>query len=362
MGSIFRVLFIFSAFLPSEFAKAATYERIATGLDNPWGMAFLPDGRALITEKEGQIRILKDGKILPQKVENIPAVYTTGQGGLLDVQVHPKNGFIYFTYAKPDSAGGGTVLARAKLDSSNRLFDLQEIFKAVPTAKTGVHFGSRIAFDENGYVYVSTGERGTKPNAQDLSNHLGKIIRLHDDGKIPSDNPFVKTPLAKPEIWSYGHRNVQGLFYDRSKKTLYAHEHGPRGGDELNKIEKGKNYGWPVITYGIDYDGSKISDLTAKEGMEQPIHQWTPSIAPCGLTRVGTTGKTIYPAWRGNFLVGALSHRLISRIEVDAAGKFVREEKLFEGIGRVRFVTEAPDGSIYFGTESPGAIYRIQKP
>ncbi len=236
-------------------------DTITTALRSPWGMAFLPDGRALVTEKSGDIRIIKDGKLLDEKVTGVPAVYTNGQAGLLDIQLHPdyeQNGWIYLSYAKPDGDGGGTVIARAKLEG-NTLTSLEELFKATPTSSSQVHFGSRIAFDENNYMFFSSGERGTKENSQNISNHLGKILRLHDDGQIPTDNPFVDTENAKPEIWSYGHRNPQGLYYDKATRTLWSHEHGPKGGDELNIVEKGKNYGWPVITYGIDYNGTIIS-------------------------------------------------------------------------------------------------------
>lgn len=353
---------VFSSALSTHTLAAPKIEPVIQGLESPWGMTFLPDGRALITERKGEIRIFKDGKLQDEKITNVPKVHAKGQGGLLDIQAHPdfkKNSLIYFTFVKPDSSGGGgTVLARAKLDG-NALTEVTEIFRAEPTSSSTIHFGSRIAFDDKGYVFVTTGERGSKPNAQNLSNHLGKVIRVHADGKVPTDNPFVKTEGAKPEIWSYGHRNVQGLYFDREKKVLYAHEHGARGGDELNRIEKGKNYGWPEITHGIDYDGSVISAHKEKAGMEQPLHQWTPSIAPCGMVRVKSAR---YPGWKDSFLVGALAHQFLSRVELNKKDQFVREEKLFRDIGRVRFVTESPDGWIYFGTEFPGKVFRILKP
>ncbi len=333
-------------------------ESITTELQRPWGMAFLPDGRALVTEKDGEIRIIKDGKLLNEKISGVPKVYTNGQAGLMDIQLHPeyaKNGWIYLTYSKPDDKnGGGTVVARAKLQG-NALTNLEELFKALPTSNSGVHFGSRIVFDGKGYIFFSSGERGKKENAQDLTNHLGKILRLHEDGRVPKDNPFVNTAGAKPEIWSYGHRNPQGLFYDKTTGILWDDEHGPKGGDELNKVEKGKNYGWPVITWGINYDDKPISDISEKEGMEQPIRYWVPSIAPCGMTMV-TSDK--YPNWKGNFLVGALSFQLVARVEV-ANGKFVAEERILEKIGRVRAVVESPDGYIYIATENPGTISKL---
>jgi aldose sugar dehydrogenase len=333
------------------------FETITSELQSVWGIAFLPDGRILLNEKGGEIRIIKDGKLLSEKISGVPKVYTNGQAGLMDIQLHPdyaKNGWIYLTYAKPDGSGGGTVIARAKLDG-NTLTGFEELFKALPTSGSGSHFGSRIVFDGKGYIFFSSGERGKKENAQDLTNHLGKILRLHEDGRVPKDNPFVNTAGAKPEIWSYGHRNPQGLYFDKATNTLWDHEHGPKGGDELNKIEKGKNYGWPVITWGINYDGKPISDISEKEGMEQPVRYWVPSIAPCGMTMV-TSDK--YPNWKGNLLVGALAFQLVARVELDN-GKFVAEERILEKIGRVRAVEQSPDGYIYVTTEHPGTVNRL---
>jgi len=333
-------------------------DTITAELKNPWGIAFLPDGRTLITERAGEIRIVKDGKLLEEKIQGLPSpIYVKGQSGLLDIVLHPdyaNNGWIYFSYSKQLADSGGTVIARAKIEGNN-LTNLEELFSVQPLTSSEVHFGSRIAFDGKGYMFFTSGERGKKENAQDLGNHLGKVLRLHDDGKVPTDNPFVNTPGAKPEIWSYGHRNLQGLYYDKAAGILWEHEHGPRGGDELNIVEKGKNYGWPVITYGINYDSTIITDLKEKEGMEQPVRYWVPSIAPCGLTMV-TSDK--YPNWKGNLLVGALSHQLIARVEV-ADKKFVAEERLIEKIGRVRAVVESPDGYIYVATENPGKLLRL---
>jgi len=332
-------------------------DTITNQLKNPWGIAFLPDGRILVTEREGEIRIVEDGKLLDEKIQGVPAVYAKGQGGLLDIQLHPnfkENAFIYLSYSKPVADSGGTVIARAKLDG-NSLTNLEELFQSVPLGSSEVHFGSRIVFDGNGYMFFTSGERGKKENAQDLTNHLGKVLRLHDDGKVPSDNPFINVIGAKSEIWSYGHRNLQGLYYDKTTGTLWEHEHGPKGGDELNVVIKGKNYGWPVITYGINYDGSIITDLKEKDGMEQPVRYWVPSIAPCGLTMV-TSDK--YPGWKGNLLVGALAHQLVARVEI-ADNKFVKEERLLENIGRVRAVVESPDGYIYIAMENPGKLVRL---
>ena len=296
--------------------------------------------------------------MLEEKIQGLPTpIYVKGQSGLLDIVLHPdyaNNGWIYLSYSKQLADSGGTVIARAKLEGNN-LTNVEELFSAQPLTSSEVHFGSRIVFDGKGYMFFTSGERGKKENAQDLGNHLGKVLRLHDDGKVPTDNPFVNTPGAKPEIWSYGHRNLQGLYYDKATGILWEHEHGPRGGDELNIVEKGKNYGWPVITYGINYDSTIITDLKEKEGMEQPVRYWVPSIAPCGLTMV-TSDK--YPNWKGNLLVGALAHQLIARVEV-ADKKFVTEERLIEKIGRVRAVVESPDGYIYVATENPGKLLRL---
>jgi len=333
-------------------------ETITDKLNNPWGIAFLPDGRILVTERAGDIRIVKDGKLLEEKITGVPAVYATGQGGLLDIQLHPdykNNGWIYLSYAKPGQGGGGTTIARAKING-NALTDLQELFSAQPFTNSGAHFGSRIAFDGKGFMFFSCGERGTMSNAQTLTNHLGKIIRLHDDGRVPSDNPFVKTPNAKPEIWSYGHRNPQGLIYDKDAGVLYDHEHGPRGGDELNIVVKGKNYGWPTITYGINYDGTPITDKQSMQGMEQPVTYWVPSIAPCGMAQV--KGDK-YPGWKNNILVGALAMQHIARVELNAEGKYVKQEKLLDKQARFRAIALSPDGYIYAATEGPGTLIKL---
>lgn len=333
-------------------------DTLATGLNNPWGMAFLPDGRILVTERSGEIRVIQNKRLTADRIQNAPAVYRNGQGGLLDIQLHPSyaaNGWIYFSYSKAGAGGGGTALGRAKLQG-NAFAEVQELFVGQPFTTSGQHFGSRIAFDGEGYVYLSTGDRGNPSNAQSLSNHWGKVIRLHDDGRVPSDNPFVGTANARPEIWSYGHRNVQGMTYDAASKSLWAHEHGPRGGDEINRVERGKNYGWPAITFGINYDGTPITSETQRAGMEQPVRQWTPSIAPCGVAMV-TSAR--YPNWKGNMLVGALALRHVARVELDANGRYVREERLLNNYARFRYVAQSPDGYIHVATESPGLVVRL---
>lgn len=332
-------------------------DTITTEVVNPWGMTFLPDGRMLITDRSGTIHIIKDDVLQPEKISGVPAVYTEGQGGLLDIALHPDyatNGWIYLTYAKPGEGGGATTLARTKLQG-NAFTDFHELFTAQPYVNSGAHFGSRVVFDGQGYLYMSSGERGTKENAQNLSNHLGKILRLHDDGRVPADNPFVNTPNAKPEIWSYGHRNPQGLIYDAATQTLWDVEHGPKGGDELNRVLKGANYGWPVITYGINYDGTPITDIQQKEGMEQPIRYWVPSIGPCGMTLI--KGDK-FPNWKNNILIGALAHQHVARVEL-VDGKYSKEEKLLDKVGRVRAVAESPEGYIYVLTEGPGQVLKL---
>lgn len=331
-------------------------DTLADNLKNPWGIAFLPDGRILVTERAGQIVIFQDGKPLDQVIE-IPDVFVHGQGGLMDIKLHPDyedNGWIYLSYAKKGEGGGGTVIARTKLEG-NQLTGFEELFSAQPLSESGVHFGSRIVFDGNGHIFFSSGERGTKENSQTLSNHLGKVLRLHEDGRIPDDNPFVNTEGAKPEIWSYGHRNPQGLVYDASTNTLWDVEHGPRGGDELNKVEKGKNYGWPEITYGINYDGTPITDKTEQEGMEQPATYWVPSIAPCGMMQINGDR---YSEWKNSLLIGALALKHIARVEVKD-GKYVTQERLLDQMARVRAVEESPDGYIYVATEGPGMLLKL---
>lgn len=326
-------------------------------LKNPWGMAWLPDGRMLITERSGEILIFKDDKNTGQKLVGVPEVLSKGQGGLLDIQLHPdyaKNGWVYITYSKPVQGGATTAVMRGKI-RGNEFVEKKDIFQAKPFINADFHFGSRIVFDKDNYLFVVAGERGTKPKVQDLNNDHGKIHRIFDDGRIPEDNPFVDKKGASASIWTYGHRNPQGMVYDKENDRIWAVEHGPKGGDELNLIEKGKNYGWPVITHGIDYDGTLISKIKEKEGMEQAKRYWVPSIAPCGMVLV-TSDK--YPEWKGDLLVGALSFRYIARVKLDGTS-YAGEEKLVENIGRVRHVAQSPDGFIYAITEGPGLLIKL---
>ena len=332
-------------------------DTLYSSFQNPWGMTWLGDVRMLITERKGEILIFKDDKYTGQKVQGLPAVYANGQAGLLDITIHPdyaQNGWIYIAYAKPVPGGGATTVARFKLNG-NTVSSFEDLIVTTPAWNGGTHYGSRIIFDKQNFLFFTNGERGSQNNAQNLSNSHGKVHRIHDDGRIPTDNPFVSTANAIASIWTYGNRNPQGMIYDEANNRLWSVEHGPRGGDELNLIEKGKNYGWPVITYGINYNGSPITDITEKEGMEQPVKYWTPSIATCGMTLV-TSDK--YPAWKGNILVAALAGTHIARVEMNGT-RATGEEKLLPGIGRVRQVSQSPDGFIYAITEGTGLLIKL---
>lgn len=326
-------------------------------LQIPWGFTFLPDKSLLITEKTGKLIHFKNGK--KSIIGNIPEIYQRGQGGLLDIELHPdyeKNGWIYLTYASPEGneKGGHTAMMRAQLQN-NSLVNIEVLYKAVPNTTKGQHFGSRIVFDNEGYVYFSIGERGERDtNPQDIKRDGGKIYRLHDDGRIPNDNPFVGTKGTKTAIYSYGHRNPQGLIKHPITGEIWDNEHGPRGGDEINIIKKGANYGWPLATYGINYSGTPITDQKRISGMENPIHFWVPSIAPSGMVYV-TSNK--YKNWQGSLLVGSLAFQYLERLIVDGT-KIISREKLMPGLGRVRAVKQGPDGLIYVAVEGKG-IYRL---
>ncbi|MBS9523693.1 PQQ-dependent sugar dehydrogenase [Litoribacter alkaliphilus] len=327
-------------------------DTLYTDLENPWGMVWLEDGRMLVTERQGEILIFENDEFTGEKVQGMPDVYARGQGGLLDIQ--RKDDWLYIAYAKPMQGGGATTIMRARLEGNN-LVDQEELIQTTPATDSGVHFGCRIIFDNEDYLYFSSGERGTKPNAQDLTNSHGKIHRINLDGSIPEDNPFVNEPNAVKSIWTYGNRNPQGMIYDAENNRIWAHEHGPKGGDELNLIEKGKNYGWPLVTFGVDYDGSVISEETEKEGITPPVHYWDPSIAPCGMVQV-TSDR--YGAWQGNLLIGALAHQHVARVELDGT-TYAGEEKLLQDIGRVRHVAQSPDGYIYVITEGTGLMVKL---
>lgn len=335
-------------------------QTVVEGLEIPWGIAFLPNGNVLITERDtGNLRLVRDGVLDDTPISGVPAVSNRGQGGLLDIQLHPDyegNGWIYISYSKPGETGANTAIIRARYDEdSHSLIDMEELFAGAPATEAGQHFGGRMVFDHDGYLFFSIGDRGVMDNAQDHTNSQGNLFRLYDDGSIPADNPFVGTD-GMDEIYSYGHRNIQGMDVHPVTGIVWTNEHGPRGGDEINVQDKpGANYGWPVISYGINYDGSILTEETEKEGMEQPVTYWDPSIAPSGLAFVSSDK---YPGWNGDVLSGALSFQLISRVVLDG-DEFVREERILEGIGRIREIQQGPDGYIYFSNESDGTINRI---
>lgn len=333
---------------------------VAEDLENPWSIAFLPGGDMLITERPGRIRIVREGVLLEEPVAGVPEVFAEGQGGLLDVVPHPDfatNRLLYFSYAKPlsDSEGATTVVERGRFDN-DRLTDVELLFEADSRGRG--HYGCRLAFDGNGYLFITVGDRQVPPRgdleahpAQDLSNHHGTINRIHDDGRVPTDNPFVDQEGARPEIWSYGHRNAQGLAIHPETGDLWANEHGPQGGDELNLIGAGLNYGWPVVGYGVNYrSGATIHEGTHRDGMEPPLHVWVPSI--------GTSGLMIYtgdrfPAWQGNLFVGGLSGQQLARLTLDGQ-EVGQEETLHFGLGRIRDIRQGPDGYIYLAIDGRG--------
>jgi glucose/arabinose dehydrogenase len=346
------------------FASERERFRIVTlirGLDHPWGLAFLPGGDMLVSERPGRLLRVDGGTRQARAVRGLPRIAAVGQGGLLDVALHPQfevNRLVYFSFAGADDHGVGTEVARGRL-AGDALEDVEVIFRALPKSGGGRHFGSRLLFDSGGRLLITLGDRGDRPRAQDIGDHAGSVIRINDDGSVPADNPFFFNDTATTEIYTYGNRNVQGIALDPESGRVWEHEHGPQGGDEVNVLESGRNYGWPVITYGRNYViGTKIGEGTHKKGMEQPRHQWTPSIAPSGMTLY--TGDK-FPAWRGNLFVGALKYRLVARLEVHD-GKIVHEERLLEDVlGRIRDVRTGPDGYIYLLTdEADGVIARLE--
>ncbi len=348
--------------VPGTLEKTVTVrvDTLADDLEVPWSIAFLPNGDLLFTEREGNIRVIRNGKLLEDPISGVPEVQSKGQGGLFDLKLHPQyeqNGWIYMTYAAPglegeEGEGTNTALMRAKLDGMT-LVNHELLFKATPNYETNHHYGGRIAFDDQGYLFLTVGDRGGQDEAQLLSTYRGKVLRLHDDGRIPTDNPYVDQEGAHPEIYSYGHRNPQGLITRGNQ--VWAHEHGPRGGDELNLVEPTLNYGWPVISYGINYNGTILTEDTVMEGMEQPVTYWVPSIAPCGMDMV-TSDR--YGDWKGDFLIGSLKFSYLVRCKMEG-DKVLGQEILLQDIGRVRAVTQGPDGYIYLGIEGPGMIIRL---
>jgi glucose/arabinose dehydrogenase len=343
---------------------------VADGLEVPWSVAWLPGGDMLVTERPGRLRIVRDGALLPDPVPGVPEVFARGQGGLFDVLPHPDfaaNRLLYLSFARPEGEGSTTVVVRGRFED-DRLTDVEDVFEAQSQGRG--HYGGRLAWNRDGYLFLSVGDRMARTSgdlsshpAQDLSNHHGVTVRLHDDGRVPDDNPFVGRHGVLPEIWSYGHRNPQGLLVHSQTGELWANEHGPQGGDELNRVQPGVNYGWPVVGYGVNYgSGTAIHAGTRGEGIESPVHFWVPSIA--------TSGLMLYTAdrfleWRGSFFVGGMAGRQLARLtpSVDRPGRIEQEETLAYGIGRVRDVRQGPDGYIYLAVEErggPGRIVRLE--
>ena len=346
------ILLVFFSF---QSAQAADFrlQQLASGLGVPWGLTFVNDSQILFTERSGKAGLLNLKNNAISYLTGIPEVFANGQGGLLDVKAEPgyrAGGWIYFTYSKAVQGRGVTVLGRAHLDGQ-KLTDWQEILVTQSATNTGRHFGSRIAFDDQGYLYFGVGDRGQRPNGQDLTTHAGSIMRIYPDGRVPSDNPFIDNKRAKAEIWSYGHRNPQGLAWDNQHKRLWEIEHGPRGGDEINLIKKGQNYGWPVISYGQEYWGPvAVGESTHKKGMQQPVKYYVPSIAPGSLLYYDGDA---FPEWKGNLFAGALKLQHINRVVLDEKGRAIDEQRLLEDLNeRIRALIQGPEGWIYFSTDS----------
>ncbi len=356
------LLSIFVCFMGTQVQVATAVdlhvETVVEELEFPWGLAFLPSGEALITLKKGRlVKVdLNTGK--QTEITGLPESTVRGQGGLLDVELAPdfeKSSWIYLTYSVAKGWGYTTELARAKLQG-NTLEQVEILFTAKAEGFGGRHFGSRLAFDHEGYLYMSIGDRGDRDKSQELNHHHGKIVRLHADGRVPKDNPFLNQPGALPEIYSYGHRNPQGMLYDMQSKRLWLHEHGPKGGDELNLVERGANYGWPLVTFGREYSGLKITDQTEMEGVVSPAFQWTPSIAPSGIMMVDSP---LFPDWQGDILVGALKFQLVTRVEMDGT-KAVGENRFLQLGHRIRDIKQGPDNALYVITDSGlGQLWRI---
>ena len=336
-------------------------ETLVRGLSHPWSMAFLPNGDVLVTERVGRLRLISEGKLLQDPIAGLPNIRQHGQGGLLDVVLHPDfqtNNFIYLAYAGKTLRGYGTEVLRAKY-INNKLEDIKVIFKALPKSRGGRHFGGRLQFSHDKKLFITLGDRGDRPRAQDLHDHAGSLIRINADGSVPEDNPYLDKKAAQPEIFSYGHRNIQGITKHPLSNIIWTHEHGPQGGDEINIIRKGANYGWPVITYGVNYGtGTKIGEGTHKVGMEQPLYYWVPSIAPSGMTFY--SGDE-FVHWKNNLLVGSLKFGLLVRLEIDN-NKVVHEERLLDGqYGRIRDIRQGPEGTLFLLTDQEqGAVLKLR--
>ena len=334
-----------------------TMDTVLQGLNRPWGFDFVDDNTIIFTDRDQGI-FLWDGSA-KTVMANTPAASTIGQGGYMDIVRHPdfdNNSLIYFSMSRNDGGGASTALYRAKFIAPSSFGDVQLLFQAEPKNSSGAHFGSRIVFDGNGYVYLSLGERNSMQTAQQTTNHNGSVIRIMEDGSIPDDNPFSNDAPNMPEIWTYGHRNVQGMAIHPETGEIWTHEHGPRGGDEINILQKGANYGWPLASYGINYNGDTITKDTFVEGTIAPIYYWVPSIAPCGMTFYWSDS---IPQWKGDLFLGALAGQHLNHLEV-GNDEVLEEERMLEGLARFRAVRQGPDGYLYFATENPGMIRRYK--
>ncbi|MGO1120745.1 PQQ-dependent sugar dehydrogenase [Rhodovibrionaceae bacterium A322] len=337
---------------------------VTDGLEHPWAMAFLPDGGILITERPGRLRLWRDGQLLPEPVEGLPALVAKGQGGLLDIVLHPRfeeTGWLYLSYSANDLQGSpqnkGTRVSRhtwedGKLSPGRIIYDLEK------KTSGGRHFGSRLAFDDEAHLYITIGDRGDQPRAQDLGDAAGSVLRLKDNGRIPEDNPFVGQAGADPAIYSYGHRNPQGLIYHSERREIWDLEHGPKGGDEINKVVAGGNFGWPLVSFGVNYSGTPVGTGESElPGLEPPLYHWTPSIAPSGMALLTSDA---YPGWQGNLFVGSLKFQLLSRLELDGDQIVHEEQLLSREFGRIRDVRQGPDGLLYLLTDAPnGKLLRL---
>ncbi len=367
----FLILFFISiwgytyAFQTPFESERLTFEidTITTGLEIPWSFEFISDNEVLIAERGGVLKLFNVKENTTTVIEGLPEIKVQGQGGLFDIRLHPdykNNGWIYFSYASPkagkeEGEGQNTALSRAQL-KNGKLVKMERLFKAMPNYSTAHHYGGRIEFDNKGYLFLSLGDRGGRDEVQDWQNYRGKVLRLMDDGKIPADNPFVNDKNIPSEIYSNGHRNPQGIAFNQATGNIWVNEHGPMGGDEVNSVVAGKNYGWPAITYGKNYNGTVITDETEANEFTQPVMYWLPSIAPCGMAYI-TSDK--YPLWKGDLLVGSLKFLKVERLNVSGE-KVLHREDLLEGIGRVRTIRQASDGYIYLCAEGTGVLVRIR--
>ena len=352
---IFVVLFSIN----NAYSFELKYELIVDNLEVPWSFVFLPDDSILIAERKGEMIHFKNGK--KRKIKNLPVIISKNQGGLLDIELHPdfnENKWIYISYSSSNdqNSGTNTTILRFKIKNFTAV-NKEIIYKATPNSKRTLHYGSRMVFDKENYLFFSIGDRGNRDlNPQDIKRDGGKIYRLHDDGRIPIDNPFINERNSKKAIFSYGHRNPQGMIYDEDKDEIWIHEHGPRGGDEINIIEAGKNYGWPLASYGVNYIGTKFTNKTSIDGMVSPIHYWVPSIAPSGMLFVQNTK---YPTLDGSILIGSLKFQYLHQCIIDN-GKIVKENRLFEEIGRVRSIEFDNYKNVYIGVENLGILKLIE--